>query len=355
MYTVGNRLRLSLFGKSHADCIGCILEGLPIGMTIDKDRLSKEMALRKPSDGIGTPRKEADTVVFEYGLDGDKIDNGTVMMVIYNGNRNSSAYDEFRTKPRPGHADLPALFKFKNYDVAGGAQFSGRMTAPLVAAGAIAKQYLSEKGIAVSAFTRSIGNVVDEGDHDVSEYGGSVSYGTRALNHELDERMTRVILDAGKDQDSIGGVIECAVTGLPIGFGGEWFDALDVSVARMMFSIPAVKGVEFGKGFGITALRGSESNDQYTVRNGKITSDTNNMGGVTGGLSNGMPLTFRIAIKPTPSISKEQRTVNLDTMTEDTVRATGRHDPCIVPRAVAVVEAMAAIAIMDQELSFTPF
>ena len=353
MYSVGNRLRLSLFGKSHADCIGCILEGLPIGMKVDREYIEQQMALRKPSDGIGTPRKEADSVVFEHGLNDDVVSDGTLMMVIYNGNRNSSAYDKFKIRPRPGHADLPALFKFKDYDVAGGAQFSGRMTAPLVAAGAIAKKYLAHKGIEIHAFTRSIGDVVDTDEYDVSEYGRSVSFRTRAMSPELDSKMTQTILDAGKDEDSVGGTVECAVTGLPIGFGGEWFDALDVSVARMMFSIPAVKGVEFGKGFDIARMRGSQSNDQYTVRDGKITSDTNNMGGVTGGLSNGIPLVFRVVIKPTPSIAKEQRTVNLETMMEDSVSVTGRHDPCIVPRAVAVVEAMAAIAIMDQELSFS--
>lgn len=352
MYSVGNRFRLSLFGKSHADCIGCILEGVPIGMRVDIGHVETEMALRKPSDGIGTPRKEADIVRFEHGLCDGVVSDGTLMMVIQNGNRNSSAYDGFKVRPRPGHADLPALFKFRDYDVAGGAQFSGRMTAPLVAAGAIAKQYLSEKGIEVHAFTRSIGDVIDDGVHDVSTYRGSSHHKTRSLSKELDSRMTEEILSAGRDGDSVGGVIECAVTGLPIGFGGEWFDALDVSVARMMFSIPAVKGVEFGKGFDITCMRGSESNDQYTVRDGRIVSDTNNMGGVTGGLSNGMPLVFRVAIKPTPSIAKEQRTVNLESMCEDTVSVTGRHDPCIVPRAVAVVEAMTAIAIMDQELSF---
>ena len=356
MYSVGNRLRLSLFGKSHADCIGCILEGLPIGMHIDREHIAKEMSLRKPSDGIGTPRKEVDAVAFEYGLDSkDDVIDGRLLLVIYNGNRNSSAYDKFTIRPRPGHSDLPALFKFKDYDVAGGAQYSGRMTAPLVAAGAIAKQYLAHKGVEIHAFTRSIGDVVDTEDHDITEYGRSTSLKTRSMDPELDSRMIQTIQDAGEDGDSIGGTVECAVTGLPIGFGGEWFDALDVTVARMMFSIPAVKGVEFGKGFDITRMRGSQSNDQYMVEEGRITSETNNMGGVTGGLSNGMPLVFRVAIKPTPSIAKEQRTVNLETMSNDTVSVTGRHDPCIVPRAVSVVEAMTAIAIMDQELSFTPF
>ena len=355
MYSVGNRLRISLFGKSHADCIGCIMEGVPIGMPVDVGHVREQMSLRKPSDGIGTPRKEADEVVFEYGLNDGIATDGTLLMTIYNGNKNSAAYDKFKIRPRPGHADLPALFKFKDYDVAGGAQFSGRMTAPLVAAGAVAKQYLKKKGIDIAAFTRSIGDIRDVKQYDVSEYGRSVSYRTRAMDADMDRTMTDTITKAGSEGDSVGGIIECAVTGLPIGFGGEWFDALDVSVARMMFSIPAVKGVEFGAGFGITEMKGSESNDQYTVKDGRITAKSNNMGGVTGGLSNGMPLVFRVAIKPTPSIAKEQRTVNLETMEEDSISVTGRHDPCIVPRAVAVVEAMAAIAIMDQELSFTPF
>ncbi len=355
MYSVGNGLKVSLFGKSHADCIGCIVEGLPLGMKVDIDRIEREMALRKPSDGIGTPRKESDKVIFEHGVDDGIVTDDNVLLVINNGNRDSSAYNRFKTRPRPGHSDLPALMKYKDYDIAGGAHFSGRMTAPLVAVGAIAKGYLEGKGIRISAFTRSIADVKDECQYPIGSYDGSGSFRTRAMTEDMDARMNEAILSAGKEGDSVGGVVECAVTGLPIGFGGEWFDALDVSVARMMFSIPAVKGVEFGAGFDITRMRGSESNDQYTIRDGKITSNTNNMGGVTGGLSNGMPLVFRVAIKPTPSIAKEQRTVDLETMTEGTISVTGRHDPCIVPRAVAVVEAMTAIAIMDQELSFTPF
>ena len=355
MYSVGNGLKISLFGKSHADCIGCIVEGLPIGMRIDIAHIEEQMVLRKPSDGIGTPRKESDSIVFEHGVKDGVITDDNVLMTIYNSNRDSSAYDWFKIRPRPGNSDLPASFKYKDYDVAGGAQFSGRMTAPLVAVGAIAKQYLSRKGVRIDAFTRSIADIRDEGQYLPEEYRRSASFKTRAMCQDIDDRMTERILAAGSEGDSVGGIVECAVTGLPIGFGGEWFDALDVSIARMMFSIPAVKGVEFGAGFDITRMMGSESNDQYTVRDGRIVSDTNNMGGVTGGLSNGMPLVFRVAIKPTPSIAKEQRTVNLETMSEDRITVTGRHDPCIVPRAVAVVEAMAAIALMDQELSFTPF
>ncbi len=350
MYTVGNGLRISLFGKSHADCIGCIIEGLPLGMSIDTKHIRKRMQLRKPSDGIGTPRKEADEVIFETGVTDGKVSGRYVTLTINNGNRNSSSYSGFNITPRPGHADYPALMKFRDYDVSGGAQFSGRMTAPLVAAGAIAEQYLLGKGIRIAAYTRSVYDVKDDSEHTFDEIAGSADFKTRAVNAELDKRMQDIILKASSEGDSVGGIVGCMVTGLKAGDGGIWFDALDVSLARMMFSIPAVKGVEFGKGFAITGMKGSESNDQYCMKDEKVSALSNNMGGICGGMSDGMPLTFNVAFKPTPSISKCQRTVNLQTMKDDTVEIKGRHDPCIVPRAVAVVEAMAALTIMDQLL-----
>ena len=352
MYTVGNKLRISLFGRSHADCIGCVIEGLPIGMEIDEENIKRKMQLRKPSDGIGTPRKEEDKVVFEAGVTKGKVSKHQVVLTIDNGNRNSSSYSGFNITPRPGHADLPALLKFKDFDVSGGAQFSGRMTAPLVAAGAIAEQYLLGKGIEISAYTKSIYNVKDDSEHPFEEIKSSVKHKTRAVTDELDKKMEEAILSAASEGDSVGGVVGCMVTGLKIGDGGIWFDALDVSLARMMFSIPAVKGVEFGKGFSITEMKGSESNDQYCMKDGKISALTNNMGGICGGMSDGMPLTFNVAFKPTPSISKEQCTVNLEKNCDDKVEIKGRHDPCIVPRAVAVVEAMAALTVMDQIISF---
>lgn len=345
---------MRLFGRSHAECIGCILEGVPKGTPIDSGYIESQMALRKPSDGIGTPRKEKDEVVIGYGAPGGVSDGGPILMVIRNGNRNSSAYTEFARTPRPGHADLPALFRFRDYDVAGGAQFSGRMTAPLVAAGAVAKTFLRSEGIEVAACSCAIGSVSDRHDRTFAEMRGSASFPTRAVDAELDAAMREEILSAGRDGDSVGGIVSCMVTGIPIGTGGMWFDALDVSVARMMMSIPAAKGVEFGKGFALSAMRGSQSNDPYAVRNGGIIAEKNDMGGVVGGMSDGMPLGFRVAFKPTPSIAREQRTVDLEAMADATVSVRGRHDPCIVPRAVAVVEAMAAIAVMDQVLSFPP-
>ncbi|MBO7409698.1 MAG: chorismate synthase [Candidatus Methanomethylophilaceae archaeon] len=352
MYSFGNRLRVSLFGKSHADCIGCIVKGLPVGMEIDLDRLRRRMELRKPSDGIGTPRKEDDLPVFEYGVEDGVVTQDEILLTIYNKNRDSSAYSEFNRTPRPGHADLPALLKFKDYDVSGGAQFSGRMTAPLVAAGALAEQVLEDFGIRAAAYTRSIYDVVDDNERTFDEIEGSKAFGTRACTSELDGRMRDTILRAKEKDDSVGGTVGCMIVGLKPGNGGIWFDAMDSCLAHAMFSIPAVKGVEFGKGFGITRMKGSESNDPYTVVDGRIAAKSNNMGGICGGMCDGMPVTFNVAFKPTPSIGIEQDTVDLQTMKDSKVTVKGRHDPCIVPRAVAVVEAMASITVLDQLLSF---
>ena len=321
-------------------------------MKIDNNHLNERMRLRKPSDGIGTTRKEDDAPIFEYGVRDGIVTEDTVLITIYNGNKNSSAYSGFNVTPRPGHADLPALMKFKDFDVSGGAQFSGRMTAPLVAAGALAEQVLSEKGIKIAAYTRSIYDVVDGKEHSPEEIASSVNFRTRACTAELDSRMSDAIMKAREENDSVGGVIGCTITGLEPGSGGIWFDALDTALAKMMFSIPAVKGVEFGKGFEIAKMKGSQSNDPYTVRDGRISAKTNNMGGICGGMCDGMPVTFNVAVKPTPSIGIEQDTVDLRRMCDSKIQIKGRHDPCIVPRAVAVVEAMAAITVLDQLMSF---
>ena len=351
MYSTGSRLRITLFGRSHNECIGCIVEGLPKGMRIDFDNVQRMMDLRKPSDGIGTPRKEPDAVIFEEGVTDGCVSSDKVLIKIMNTNRRSSSYSGFNVTPRPGHADLPALMKYENFDVSGGAQFSGRMTAPLVAAGAIAMQFLMEKDIRIAAYTKRIYDVIDDSDHTFEEIESSKGFRTRAIGEQLDSKMADAILEASKDGDSVGGVVGCMVTGLQPGFGGIWFDALDVTLAKMMFSIPAVKGVEFGKGFGLAGMRGSESNDQYCIKDGKISALSNNMGGICGGMCDGMPIVFDVAFKPTPSISKKQRTVDLNEMKDATIEIGGRHDPCIVPRAVAVVEAMTALTVMDQYLS----
>ncbi|MDR3206115.1 MAG: chorismate synthase [Candidatus Methanoplasma sp.] len=347
MYTLGSALRFTLFGESHSECVGGILEGVPKGTAIDEKAIERDMSLRKPSAGIGTPRKEDDRVEFTEGVCDGMTDGGPIRFIIRNKNTDSSKYAKFNVTPRPGHADLPALFKFKGHEIKGGNQFSGRLTAPMVAAGSIAKQHLLTHGVEVHAFARSIGPVADPEERTVLDAKASENYPTRACGAELNERMSAAILSAAADGDSVGGVVECIAVGLPIGFGGIWFEALDSEIAKAVFSIPACKGVEFGKGFALAGMRGSESNDPFFF-DGGIRTKTNNMGGILGGMSDGAPLVFRAVFKPTPSIGKEQDTVNLREMRNDKVAVEGRHDPCIVPRAASVVEAAAALVIADQ-------
>ncbi|MBO4301920.1 chorismate synthase [Methanosarcinaceae archaeon] len=358
MYSFGKIIQIHLFGKSHAPAVGCILEGLPAGISVSSEQIASEMSLRKPSPLIGTARTEPDEVRILSGIENGRTNGLPVTIMIENKNTDARAYDKFRTAPRPGHADMPALLKDPCFDIRGGGQFSGRMTAPLVAAGSIARQFLETKGIEIAAFTSSIGSVRTEpagtvctasqespGFDDIRK---SVCFKTRALNAETDRLFEEEILKAAADSDSVGGIVECRITGLPAGFGGIRFEALDCELAHGIFGIPAVKGIEFGKGFGLAGMRGSESNDPFIVRDGRIRTETNNAGGILGGMSSGSDIVFRAVFKPTPSVGKEQRTVNPETLEETTVTAGGRHDPCIVPRAVAVVEAVAALVIADQ-------
>ena len=348
MYSTGEKFRFTLFGKSHGPFVGGILEGVPAGFPIDMERIAAEMALRKPTGGIGTPRKEDDDVEFVQGVKDGVADGNPILMRIANRNTDSSKYQKFYETPRPGHADLPALLKFLDHDLSGSGQFSGRLTAAIVAAGAIAKQLIEEKGVRVDAFTRSVGEQNDRWVRVPEEARMSVQYPTRSCSRRMDAAFTEVIEAAAAEGDSVGGVVECFITGLPIGFGGIWFEALDAELAKAMFGIPACKGVEFGEGFGLARMRGSRSNDAYRFKDGRIVTATNNLGGIVGGMCDGAPVCFRVAFKPTPSISREQETVNLRTEQDDTVTVEGRHDPCIVPRAVAVVEAMAALTVADQ-------
>lgn len=318
-------------------------------MDIDMDMVSKEMELRKPTGRIGTPRRETDTVEYVQGIVDGKTDGNPLLIRIANGNTDSSKYQQFYDKPRPGHADLPALIKFPEHDLSGSGQFSGRLTAALVACGAIAKQFISKYGISVDAYTRSIGPFMDSSKRTTQEAHYSRKFATRACDEELDDSFRDCIEEAGERKDSVGGTVECIISGLPIGFGGIWFEALDAELAHAMFGIPACKGVEFGDGFALAFMHGSESNDPYRYDDeGRIVTEKNSLGGIVGGMCDGAEVTFRVAFKPTPSIGIEQETVNLRTETNDKVIVEGRHDPCIVPRAVAVVEAMAALTIADQ-------
>ena len=348
MYALGKKLRMSVFGKSHAPCVGCVLEGVPRGTEIDTEAMIQELALRKPSKGIGTDRVEKDLPHIVTGVADGKADGNPIIIEIMNGDVDDSKYLPFMETPRPGHADLPALLELPKFDITGGGQFSGRLTAPIVAAGSIARKLLEEKGIRIGAFCRSIGPVKDESDRTLEDAVESRKFPTRACDETLNVRFDECILAARADKDSVGGVVECIITGVPIGFGGIWFESLDAELAHAMFGIPACKGVEFGKGFAITEMRGSQSNDAYRFDDGRIITKTNNMGGIVGGMADGADIVFRVAFKPTPSIGAKQETVNLKTCEDAELEIKGRHDPCIAPRAVSVVEAVAALVLADQ-------
>lgn len=347
MYKIGNSVVFDLYGESHAEYIGGYLEGLPAGLKIDPDIIRGELALRRPSEKIGTKRVEPDNVEFLSGITDGKTTGERIHFRIRNTNTDSSKYSQFNRTPRPGHADLPALAKFKDHEIKGGNQFSGRLTAAVVVAGSIARQFISHYGISVISYTRSIGETEDIIERDFNDALSSRTYPTRACSEDMDMLMTQEIVDAADEGDSVGGVVECITIGLPIGFGGTWFESLDAEVARAVFAIPACKGIEFGKGFELAKMKGSESNDPFYHDNG-VKLRTNNMGGILGGMSDGAPMVFRVAFKPTPSIAKEQDTVDLEAMQDAKLKIEGRHDPCIVPRAAIVVESMTCLVIADQ-------
>ena len=325
--TYGERFRFTIFGQSHAPAIGVTMEGIPAGFAIDMEKLQKFMARRAPGNSpTATARKEPDIPVFQTGLNGNVTTGDPITAIIENTNTRSKDYDNVRDCPRPGHADFPAFVKYGEIP-AGGGHFSGRMTAPLCIAGGICLQILEQMGIAISAEILSVGKVS----------------GTWA-------DMEQEILRAKADGDSVGGVIACTATGLPVGWGEPMFGGMENRIAQVVFGIPAVKGIEFGAGFAAAAMRGSENNDAYTVENGEVKTLTNHHGGILGGITTGMPLVFRAAVKPTPSIAKEQQSVSLSEKKEQTLIVHGRHDPCIVPRAVPVMEAAAAVAIYDAYL-----
>ena len=350
----GEKLRIEIFGRSHAKCIGVNIWGLPKGLRIDFEKLSGFMARRAPGSSVfSTPRKESDLPVFEEGIEDFSVVGDKVRAVIYNKNQHSGDYGKLKAIPRPGHADYSAYMKYgTDYDLAGGGEFSGRLTAPLCIAGGIAKQILEENGILVGAHVFSVGDVKDLEFDPVSLDKDTLLLPSQrampVLCEQKGREMLELISNAKSTGDSIGGCVECAVIGLRAGVGGELFDGLESRFASALFGIPAVKGVEFGDGFSVCERLGSENNDSYGVVNGKVVPMTNHAGGILGGISTGAPLTLKVAIKPTPSISKPQKSVNMNTLEEVELVIGGRHDSCIVPRAVAAVEAAVAIALLDK-------
>ena len=341
----GEALRLQIFGASHSESIGMSLEGIPAGEKIDREELQRFLDRRAPGrTPWSTPRKEADAPVFTGGLDGDETTGEPIAAHIVNSNRRSRDYSAFKAVPRPGHADFPAAVKYgPAWDNAGGGAFSGRMTAPLCIAGGICLQLLRREGIRVLSRIYRIGEI-----YDVGELNSSIAdKAFPVVNDEAGKAMIDAIMEAKVQEDSLGGAVECKVLGLPIGLGGPLFQGLESRIASLVYGIPAVKGLDFGAGFAVAGMRGSENNDAYTIREGKVVTETNHAGGILGGMSNGMPLVFRAAFKPTPSIARAQKSVNLSTMEETELHVIGRHDPCVVPRAVPVVEAAAAVALLD--------
>ncbi|MCL2108214.1 MAG: chorismate synthase [Oscillospiraceae bacterium] len=328
-------LQISIFGQSHSPAIGVTLSGIPAGFRIDFDELNRFLQRRAPGQGSHTTsRKEADTPEFLSGLSENGVTCGAPLTaIIRNTDTRSSDYEQLRDIPRPSHADYPAFAKYGTaHDIRGGGAFSGRLTAPLCIAGGICLQLLREKGVSISAGITQIGLVKSK---------------EAAPIPTPSDAMLTAIEAARQDGDSLGGIIECRVEGLPAGVGEPIFGGLENRIAAVVFGIPAVKGIEFGNGFAAAELLGSQNNDEFCITNGKIVTKTNNHGGILGGISTGMPLIFRTAFKPTPSIAKPQTSVSLSRMQEVPLSIKGRHDPCIVPRAVPCVEAAAALAIYN--------
>lgn len=346
----GEKIKLSIFGESHGKGIGIVIGGLPAGETLNEEEIRQMMLRRAPGlNSFSTPRKESDIPQIYSGVFNGKTTGAPLCAVITNENANSREYDA--AHPRPGHADLSAHYKYKGFtDYRGGGHFSGRLTAPITFAGSVAKQILAKRGVRVGAHVAQIGNIrdmaLDPVDAAVLSRLSQQSF--PLIDETVRTAMEDAILRAKEDGDSIGGIVECAACGIPAGLGEPFFGSMESIISSMMFSIPAVKGVSFGSGFQLAKMRGSEANDPISIKNGAVYTLSNHNGGINGGITNGMPIVCSVAFKPTPSIAKEQKTVDLETMKNDTVTVHGRHDPCIVPRAAVVVEAALALCILDQ-------
>lgn len=355
----GKNLKISIYGGSHDDRIGIIASGLPAGFSFDLGELSEFMARRAPGrNGLSTPRKEADAPIFLSGV--KKLDEKTAELsgeelhaIIKNTSQRSSDYSDLSFVPRPSHADFAARKKYgEGVDLRGGGHFSGRLTAPLCIVGGICLQHLKTRGISIAAHLYSVGGIKDT-PFDLAKVSEQDFALLRerselpVLDSAAGEKMKERIENARKDGDSVGGIVECAVLGLPAGLGEHMFDGVENRISGIVFGIPAVKAIEFGNGFECATLSGSENNDPFITDGKEIYTKTNNCGGILGGMTNGMPLVFRAAMKPTPSIFKEQDSVDMVTMTPTKLSIKGRHDPCVVLRAVPVFEAAAAIAVCD--------
>ena len=346
--TFGSSIALTLFGESHGEAIGAVLDGLAPGIRIDNEYIAKRLSLRRPSGKISTARVEADEYKIVSGVFNGYTTGTPLTVIIPNTNTQSKAYTP--EIPRPGHADYTAECKYHGFqDYRGGGHFSGRLTAPIVAAGAILSLALMQKGIYIGTHIASLHSERDRGfgDDILSDINALSEMNFPVLDSDAAGRMREIAEEAAADGDSVGGILETAVVGCPAGVGEPWFDTVEGMLSHALFSIPAVKGVEFGEGFGLASLKGSEANDQFRYVDGRIVTETNRNGGINGGITNGMPITFRCAVKPTPSIYKPQNSVDLKTEENVTLEIKGRHDPAIIHRARIVVDSITAFVIAD--------
>lgn len=348
--TFGSSVSLTIFGESHGTMIGATLDGIAPGIDIDEDFIANQMSLRKSVGDISTPRKEDDTVRIVSGVFNGKTTGTPITFIIENQNTRSGDYGELAYKARPGHADYSAQKKYHGFqDFRGGGHFSGRITAGIVAAGAVAISALKDKGITIGTHIYACGGVRDRFFSNLKDDINKINKLSFAvLDDECKDKMTKVILDAKSEGDSVGGILETGVFGFPAGVGEPWFDTLEGVLSHALFSIPAIKGVEFGDGFGVADLKGSQNNDPFRIRDGKVITETNNCGGILGGISNGMPIIFRCAVKPTPSIYKEQKTIDMNLWEDTSLVIKGRHDPAIIHRARVVVDSITALVLCDQ-------
>lgn len=353
--TWGNNLELSIFGESHGRAIGITINGLPPGLEIDMDAVLVEMARRAPGKNeLTTPRKEKDEPDIVSGFLDGRTTGSPLTALIWNTNTRSKDYSQMKRLMRPGQADYPGKIRYDGYnDYRGSGHFSGRITAPLVFAGAIAQQWLEQKGIAIGSHIKSIANIEDEYFEEqenmtIKQIKQMKQDQLPVFNKSKKQKMEQVIIDAKEDKDSVGGVVETFVLGMDAGYGNPFFDSVESTIAHLVFAVPATKGVEFGSGFDITRMLGSEANDGYYYdENGQIKTHTNNNGGILGGITYGMPIVFRTAIKPPASIEKQQETIDIEAEESADLEIHGRHDPCIVPRVLPVLEAITAIGLMD--------
>jgi chorismate synthase len=350
---IGERFVLVSFGESHGKCIGCVIDGCPAGLELSEKDIQRELDLRKPGQSIVTSqRREEDKVEIMSGVFNGFTTGSPIMMLVLNADKDSKPYELLKSIPRPGHADLVAREKYGSFnDYRGGGRFSGRITASYVMGGAVAKKLLlSALGIEIIAYTLEIGGI--RASNFTIETARSSRYmnEVRAPEPNAAEKMKAKIVEARGEGDSLGGIVECVALNCPVGLGEPVFDSLDSDLAKIILSIPAVKGIEFGSGFSAAGMKGSENNDQYIIEGGKVSCSSNNSGGILGGISNGMPILFRVAFKPPASIAKKQRTVDLEKNEETEIIVPGRHDPTVVPRAVPVVEAVTALVLVDHAI-----